>query len=381
MSDILKVGILGCGSIAQKNARAIIRASKVTLHAVASRNVEKCQNWCDALQLPADIKKFGSYQALLEDPSIDLIYLATPTATHIEWVPKAAAAGKHILVEKPVGRDAAETQRMIDCCRDAKVRLMDGLMFAHHARWAKIETIFNDPLTWQPLRVTGAFTLQANQEFLANNIRCKSDADPLGCIGDLGYYLLRVGLYAFRWEWPKSVRATFNSVNSEGVPLDVDVQVHWPPMSSLAPAFAMVSSSGDAAEQQKDALPLRMLTFHCSFLHPWSQWYDAVSLNGKVVRCRDLVIPRREQVCDFEVEQIIGPTEFATASVADNTVVPTLDCAQEVCMWDEMAKLILTGQSQSYQEKAIIMTHIIIDAILASGKQDGALVKIQAVEV
>ena len=89
----------------------------------ASRSLDKAEAWARAHEVP---KAYGSYEALLDDPDIDAVYIPLPTAMHKEWTVKAAAKGKHVLIEKPVGRNAAEAVEMVDACEAAGVQLMDG---------------------------------------------------------------------------------------------------------------------------------------------------------------------------------------------------------------------------------------------------------------
>ena len=167
----VRIGIMGCASIARKNARAIIRSERCTLVAVASRELPKANAFCDELKLDQSVRRIEGYDALLADKGVDAVYIPLPTKLHREWVSKAAAAGKHILVEKPVGVDANEVQEMIAACRAAGVAFMDGTMFVHHKRFKQVDRIFADT-TWQPKRVTSAFTFAAPIEFLAGgNIR------------------------------------------------------------------------------------------------------------------------------------------------------------------------------------------------------------------
>ena len=168
----LRIGIMGCASIARKNARAIIRSERCTLVAVASRELQKVEAFFDELKLDrSSVRRLEGYNALLLVEGIDAVYIPLPTKLHKEWVLKAAAAGKHILVEKPVGVNATEVQEMIAACRAANVAFMDGTMFVHHQRFKQVERLFADT-TWQPKRVTSAFTFAAPVEFLAGgNIR------------------------------------------------------------------------------------------------------------------------------------------------------------------------------------------------------------------
>merc|ERR1712064_244438 len=101
-------------------------------------------------------------------------------------------AKKHILVEKPVGVTAEEVRTMVKVCRDEGVQIMDGTMFMHHDRFQRMSELFNDVLRWRPQRVTSAFSFVADQEFMRSNVRVDPSADPLGSLGDLGWYCIRI---------------------------------------------------------------------------------------------------------------------------------------------------------------------------------------------
>jgi len=118
-------GILGPGFIA---TRAIIPAlqevSNSRILAVASSNEQRARE----VALRFSIERFYSdYQALLNDPDIDVVYIALPNHLHREWTIRAAVAGKHVLCEKPLAMYAAECDEMIAVCREANVFLMEAV--------------------------------------------------------------------------------------------------------------------------------------------------------------------------------------------------------------------------------------------------------------
>ena len=140
---------------------------------------------------------------MLEDDEIDAVYIPLPTSLHLEWVVKAAQAGKHILCEKPVARDAAELATMLAAVAAAGVEFMDGVMFMHHDRLEAMAAVLHgDPFAsfGEVQRVTSGFSFSAPDEFFASNIRASAAGDPLGCLGDLGWYCVRFGLFAFGWD-------------------------------------------------------------------------------------------------------------------------------------------------------------------------------------
>lgn len=124
-----KIGILGAAGIAPN---AIIeparRRADVLVGAVASRNYDVASNYAERHQIP---RAHAGYDALLNDPEIDIIYNALPPAAHAEWTIKALAAGKHVLCEKPFAMTAAEASAMVSAA-DANKRV---LMEAFHDRY------------------------------------------------------------------------------------------------------------------------------------------------------------------------------------------------------------------------------------------------------
>jgi D-xylose 1-dehydrogenase (NADP+, D-xylono-1,5-lactone-forming) len=125
-------GILGPGFIA---TRAIIpavqEASNSRILAVASRNKQRASEV--ALRFGIE-RLYSDYQALLDNPDIDAVYIALPNHLHHEWTIRAAAAGKHMLCEKPLALDASECNEMITVCQGAQVLLMEAMMYRFHPR-------------------------------------------------------------------------------------------------------------------------------------------------------------------------------------------------------------------------------------------------------
>ncbi len=131
MTDTLRWGILGTGRIAQSFAAALAHSRTGRLVAVASRGTAHGGAFGDA-------RRVTGYQALLDAPDIDAVYIATPHPAHAEWAIKAARAGKHVLCEKPIGMNAAEAAAIIDAARRHGVFLMEAFMYRAHPQTAKL---------------------------------------------------------------------------------------------------------------------------------------------------------------------------------------------------------------------------------------------------
>jgi predicted dehydrogenase len=108
----LRWGILGTGSIAGAFAEGLRGTSeRGELVAVGSRTIESAKTFGQKYSIP---HAHGSYDALIRDDEVDALYIATPHPIHAEWAIKAARAGKNLLVEKPIGLNAAEAMAIVE---------------------------------------------------------------------------------------------------------------------------------------------------------------------------------------------------------------------------------------------------------------------------
>jgi predicted dehydrogenase len=129
MSDRLAWGILGTGNIARQFATGVNASRRGRLVAVASRTDEKARTFGQAHHISA---AYGSYQQLLDDPTVTAVYNSLPNNLHHEWTVKALRAGKHVLCEKPFAINLAEAQEMFDVARQEGKLLMEAFMYRTH---------------------------------------------------------------------------------------------------------------------------------------------------------------------------------------------------------------------------------------------------------
>ena len=139
MSKKIKWGILGYAKIAVDSViPALLKAQYSEFYGLASRDPNKLAACRATFGLN---KGYDSYQALLDDPEIEAVYIPLPNGLHKEWTIKAAQAGKHVLCEKTIALNAAECQEMIEACRENKVKLMEAFMYRHTERTRKVQEI------------------------------------------------------------------------------------------------------------------------------------------------------------------------------------------------------------------------------------------------
>ncbi len=125
----LRWGILGTGKIARTFARSLAQSQSGELVAVASRTSEAATAFAAEFGVS---RAHGSYQALLADPTVEVVYIATPHPFHAEWSISAARARKHVLCEKPLGMNHAEVSAIVQAARDHDVFLMEAFMYRCH---------------------------------------------------------------------------------------------------------------------------------------------------------------------------------------------------------------------------------------------------------
>ena len=135
----LKVGILGVAKIAVTKVIPPMRGCHyVEAAAIASRTKAKAERAASDLKLP---KAYGSYEELLADPEIDLIYNPLPNHEHVPWSIKAAEAGKHVLCEKPLGVDQADARRLIEVRDRTGKAIQEAFMVRTHPQWHNVRSI------------------------------------------------------------------------------------------------------------------------------------------------------------------------------------------------------------------------------------------------
>ena len=157
----MRFGIMGCAFIARKLARAMLLAPAAEVAAVGSRSEGKARLFAADNGLPAGTRLHGSYEALLDDPGVDAVYLPLPTSLHVKWATAAAARGKHVLLEKPTALCAADLDAILAACEANGVQFMDSTMWMHHPRTAKMRELVADQGTIGDVRVVSSWNSPA----------------------------------------------------------------------------------------------------------------------------------------------------------------------------------------------------------------------------
>ena len=182
MTNKIRWGILGTGAIAHAFAAAVPHSTTGELVAVASRDIDNATKFAKEFNIP---RRYGNYEALLADPDVQAVYISTPHPLHVEWVIKAAAAGKHILCEKPFALNHADAMAAIEAAREAGVFLMEAFMYRCHPQTAKLVELIRAGAIGDVRVIQATFSFQAG--FNATS-RLFNNALGGGGILDVGCY-------------------------------------------------------------------------------------------------------------------------------------------------------------------------------------------------
>ena len=354
----LRWGILGAANIARKNWKAIWNSGNGRVAAVASRDVEKSSQFINECQAQARFepapKALGNYEQLLTDKEVDAVYIPLPTGLRGEWVKRAAQAGKHIVCEKPCATSVAELREMLDACGKNRVHFLDGVMYVHSRRLERMREILDDGKTVGRIRrITSAFSFHAPEEFFAANIRARSDLEPFGCLGDLGWYCIRFALWTMNWKLPERVTGQMLSefkhpTAEKPVPTEFSGELFF---------SGGVSSS-----------------FYCSFLTDIEQWAVVSGERGHL-RLQDFVLPFTGKRigfetgsatfdvrgCDFEMKPNEKRIEVDEHSHSDST-------AQESNLFRNFADQVQSGKPNSLWPEMALKTQIVMESCLQSAR-------------
>jgi len=175
-------GILATGRIAGSFARGVDRSLHGCLAAVGSRSRANAERF--AREFPG-LRVHASYESLLADPGVQAVYIATPHPQHVEWAVRAAAAGKHVLCEKPAGLTHAEMVIMAEAARAHSVLFMEAFMYRCHPQTAKIVEMVRQGLLGEIKLIQSAFGFNAPFD---PGSRLWSNAMAGGGILDVGCY-------------------------------------------------------------------------------------------------------------------------------------------------------------------------------------------------
>lgn len=198
----IKWGILGTAWIATDFViPAMLKSNYCEIKAIASRTEKKAKDTAKRFKIS---KYYASYQGLLDDTSIDAVYIPLPNHLHVEWAIKALRAGKHVLVEKPMAMSSVEARILLDeAKKHPKLKIMEAFMYKHHPQWIKAREMIKKG------EIGKLKAIQSSFSFFDDDPKSIINQKELGggSLMDIGCYPISISRFLFDAE-PKSVSAT-----------------------------------------------------------------------------------------------------------------------------------------------------------------------------
>jgi D-xylose 1-dehydrogenase (NADP+, D-xylono-1,5-lactone-forming) len=180
----LRLGLLSTADINRKLVAGARRVDEVDVVAVASRDPGRAE--AHAAELGVE-RALGSYEALLEDPDVDAVYISLPNSMHVEWSIRALEAGKHVLCEKPLARAVEPVERAFDAAERAGRVLAEAFMWRHHPQAQRLVELLPRVGELRVVRAQFSFALDAATLDSAANIRLSDELEG-GALMDVGCY-------------------------------------------------------------------------------------------------------------------------------------------------------------------------------------------------
>ncbi len=276
--------MLGAAGIADSAVMpAIAASSNGRLVAIASRDPERAR---DLASRHSVAHVSATYEALLDDPEVEAVYIPLHNSVHQEWTLRAVAAGKHVLCEKPLGMNAGEAEEMGEAAEKARVLLMEAFMYRFHPRPVAFVQGLRDPMF---VHATFGFTLRD-----LGNYRMRKEFGG-GALLDVGCYTVSVA----RWILgePDGVAAW---ANGGDVDMTVSALLHF-----AGGATAVVWASFESPEEQELSVVTKegkqRLERPFSSMDPDPYRLMVQSFGESVMGGRPAAIPVSESVANMRV--------------------------------------------------------------------------------
>jgi predicted dehydrogenase len=230
----IKWGIVGLGKIAQQFASELELVESAELCAVASRSLEKAQDFANRFQCP---KAYGSYDELFQDKNIDILYIATPHDSHAELTIKALQNEKHVLCEKPLALHYHDALQMIAAAKKHNKFFMEAF-------WTRFNPSVREALLHVQNGLIGEVKyLNADFAFAAENLEGSRMTDMKlggGSLMDIGVYPLFLAYLMLGI--PKEIVAKSN-FHSSGADLQTSIILQYERSQAILHSSFLSSSN------------------------------------------------------------------------------------------------------------------------------------------
>jgi predicted dehydrogenase len=181
LTSPVKWGIISTAEINRLVIPGAHASDRVDLIAVASREQRRAEEYARTWEIE---RAYGSYEALLEDPDVEAVYISLPNTLHCEWSIRSVEAGKHVLCEKPMSRDPAEVEAAFDAAERAGRLLSEAFMYRHNQQTKRLAELVDEGAIGELRLIRSAFSYSL---FDPGNIRLRTDVEG-GALMDVGCY-------------------------------------------------------------------------------------------------------------------------------------------------------------------------------------------------
>jgi len=187
----VKWGILGVASLVRRRVMpGLAQCEHTEVTAIASRSLEKAQTYAAEAHIP---KAYGSYEELLADPEIEVIYNPLPNHLHVPWSIKAARKGKHVLCEKPLSLTVAEARQLLEVRDEHNVKIAEAFMVRTHPQWQRTEELVRTGRIGKLRSALGYFSYYSVDPANTRNIKEYGG----GGLYDIGCYPIKTTRFVF----------------------------------------------------------------------------------------------------------------------------------------------------------------------------------------
>ena len=178
---VTRFGILSTADINRKVIPGAQASDKVELIAVASREQSRAEAYAREWGIE---RAYGSYEALLEDPDVEAVYISLPNTMHCEWSIRAVEAGKHVICEKPLSRHVADVEQAFDAAERTGRLLTEAFMYRHNPQTNRLVELVRDGAIGELRLIRSTFSYSL---YDADNIRLRTEVEG-GSLMDVGCY-------------------------------------------------------------------------------------------------------------------------------------------------------------------------------------------------
>lgn len=324
-NEPLRLGILGAARIA---VNSIIPAANLTdevrITAVATRGGKKFSAIKEAAP---EASLFEDYDALVESPDVDAVYIPLPNSMHVEWTLKALEAGKHVLCEKPFSQNAAEAEEAVRAAESAGLTLMEGFMFRLHPQTLRLKELLSEGTVGEVRQVFAEFGHRLDDPEDVRGVGALGG----GSLGDVGCYCVSGVRLAFGEEPHRA--SAFGRFDEAGADRELAGILEFDN------GFGMVSCSISSARRER---------------------MEIVGTEGKIV----LDAPFRADKAGGKIEVTSGGTSNTETFGEANPYLAELE---------EFASAIREGREPAVGPREMVGNARVISALLESARSGGGV--------